>query len=549
MMICDPYGQCNSDPSNTHISVCPVAPGCNPAQSFVYTAPTIDEDHCATNTTYYLYDCSPPVSRRRPNPAILYYIELDNGSRCEEKKYQPSDLVASMATGWYNYQRPGGACGRNVTITALNGRTVTAMVVDECTAMAGCTAATSFYPPCSPKSLGATQGVWEALGYKISEGIIDITWEFERAGKRPRLKRTVAIASSVAAATAGIVLGFVLGVFAWRAARSRARDCEKESELGGMLPERFRHRKLCAATGDFGVGSKLGQGGSGSVFKGVLPDGRLVAVKRIGGSGKQFRAEVMAVGRIHHLNLVRLLGFCIKSPLHFLVYEFMPNGSLDSWIFGKGRYLDWSSRVSIAMDVARGLAYLHDSCREKIFHLDIKPQNILLDGKMRAKISDFGFAKIVDKDKSQTITVMRGTQGYMAPEWLHSTITDKTDVYSYGVVLIELVCCRRRMEELDQAIEGGEEETNYLAGVEDVEIQADCHNSLIDPRLRSDPSFVEVECQKILEIAVSCTQEEPWLRPSMGQVVKQLETLAELETTTLPRGFSVNLPTSPIQAR
>ncbi|XP_024519379.1 G-type lectin S-receptor-like serine/threonine-protein kinase SD2-5 [Selaginella moellendorffii] len=239
--------------------------------------------------------------------------------------------------------------------------------------MAGCTAATSFYPSCSPKSLGATQGVWEALGYKISEGIIDITWEFERAGKRPRLKRT-------------------------------------ESELGGMLPERFRHRKLCAATGDFGAGSKLGQGGSGSVFKGVLPDGRLVAVKRIGGSGKQFRAEVMAVGRIHHLNLVRLLWFCIKSPLHFLVYEFMPNGSLDSWIFGKGRYLDWSSRVSIAMDVARGLAYLHDSCREKIFHLDIKPQNILLDGKMRAKISDFGFAKIVDKDKSQTITGLHGAR-------------------------------------------------------------------------------------------------------------------------------------------
>ncbi|EFJ25978.1 hypothetical protein SELMODRAFT_17515, partial [Selaginella moellendorffii] len=177
-----------------------------------------------------------------------------------------------------------------------------------------------------------------------------------------------------------------------------------------------------------------GEGGFGTVFKGMLPSREIVAVKRIGGGSrqgdKQLKAEVMWIGSIHHLNLVKLVGFCLQSPPNVLVYA---NGLLDGWIFAKDKYLPWATRLSIVLNVTRRLAYLHDGCHKKVLHLDIKPQNILLDEKMNAKIADFGFSKLIDKDKTHVVTVMWGTVGYMAPKWLHSRVTDKTDVYSFGI--------------------------------------------------------------------------------------------------------------------
>lgn len=214
------------------------------------------------------------------------------------------------------------------------------------------------------------------------------------------------------------------------------------------MPRKFSFEELKVVTGDFS--SKIGEGASGTVFEGKIEDEN-IAVKRLDSVGRrkeEFLTEVQTIGSIHHVNLVRMIGFCGEKNHRLLVYEYMPNGSLDRWIFDEkdGRPLDWPTRHKIVYDIARGLCYLHEGCRQRIVHLDIKPQNILLDDQFNAKISDFGVAKLVDKDKSRVMTRMRGTPGYLAPEWLTSTITEKADVYSFGVAVLEIICGRRNLD-------------------------------------------------------------------------------------------------------
>ena len=145
---------------------------------------------------------------------------------------------------------------------------------------------------------------------------------------------------------------------------------------------------------------------------------------------------------------MRLIGFCVEKSYWLLVYEYMSNGSLDRWVFEKnlGILLDWQCRMKIVLDIARGLTYLHEECRQKIVHLDIKLQNILLDENFNAKVSDFGLSKLVDRDQSQVVTIMRGTLGYMAPEWLSPVITENVEIYNFGVVLLEILCGRRNID-------------------------------------------------------------------------------------------------------
>ena len=145
---------------------------------------------------------------------------------------------------------------------------------------------------------------------------------------------------------------------------------------------------------------------------------------------------------------MRLIGFCVEKSYWLLVYEYMSNGSLDRWVFDKnlGILLDWQCRMKIVLDIARGLTYLHEECRQKIVHLDIKLQNILLDENFNAKVSDFGLSKLVDRDQSQVVTIIRGTLGYMAPKWLSPVITENVEIYSFGVVLLEILCERRNID-------------------------------------------------------------------------------------------------------
>jgi serine/threonine protein kinase len=203
-----------------------------------------------------------------------------------------------------------------------------------------------------------------------------------------------------------------------------------------------------------GFKDKLGEGGFGTVFKGNLRSGPCVAIKMLGkskGNGQDFISEVATIGRIHHLNVVQLIGFCAEGSKRALIYEFMPNGSLDKFIFSKegSVNISYNQIFDISIGVARGIAYLHHGCEMKILHFDIKPHNILLDENFTPKVSDFGLAKLYPVENSIiTMTAARGTIGYMAPELFYQNIggvSYKADVYSFGMLLMEMANKRKNL--------------------------------------------------------------------------------------------------------
>jgi hypothetical protein len=317
--------------------------------------------------------------------------------------------------------------------------------------------------------------------------------------------------------------------------RKRLNWCgEASSGEGRVGVVAFRYADLGRATKNFS--EKLGAGGFGSVFKGVLGDLTAVAVKRLDGARqgeKQFRAEVGALGLIQHINLVKLIGFCCQGDRRLLVYEHMCNGSLDSHLFqSKATVLDWSTRYQIAIGVARGLSYLHQSCRECIIHCDIKPENVLLNESFVPKIADFGLASVVGRDFSRVLTTFRGTMGYLAPEWLSGVaITSKVDVYSFGMVLMEILSGRRNNASVVHT------SSNYCVAYFPVQAISKLHEgdveSLVDPELNGDFSFDEVE--RVCKVACWCIQDNESERPTMGEVVQVLEGLQELDMPPMPR--------------
>ncbi|GLU07095.1 hypothetical protein SLE2022_240690 [Rubroshorea leprosula] len=282
---------------------------------------------------------------------------------------------------------------------------------------------------------------------------------------------------------------------------------------------RFSYEELKDITNNFS--NKLGEGGFGCVFQGTLPGSTQVAVKCLDGFGpvkKSFIAEVETIGSIHHFNLVGLVGFCAEKVRMLLVYEYMCNGSLDQWIYCRDKLLvlGWQCRRKMIVDIAKGLAYLHEGCRQKIIHLDIKPQNILLDENFNAKVSDFGLSKLVGREQSQVVTTMRGTPGYMAPEWLNSVITEKVDVYSFGIVVLEILCGRKNV---DRSLP--EEDVHLVSlfkrKVEDGELL-----DLVD-KYNEEMQSHAAEVVEMMKVAACCLQVEYARRPSMSIVVNFLE--------------------------
>ncbi|KAJ0265454.1 G-type lectin S-receptor-like serine/threonine-protein kinase [Hirschfeldia incana] len=301
----------------------------------------------------------------------------------------------------------------------------------------------------------------------------------------------------------------------------------------------FSHRELQNATKNFS--EKLGGGGFGSVFKGALQDSSVIAVKRLEGISqgeKQFRTEVVTIGTIQHMNLVRLRGFCSEGNKKLLVYDYMPNGSLDSHLFvsqtaEEKTVLGWKLRYQIALGTARGLAYLHDECRDCIIHCDIKPENILLDSQFGPKVADFGLAKLVGRDFSRVLTTMRGTRGYLAPEWISGVaITAKADVYSYGMMLFEIVSGRRNTEQSENG------KVSFFPGVAaTVVTKGEDIRSLLDPRLLEGESVDTEELTRACKVACWCVQDEESHRPAMSQVVQILEGVLEVNTPPFPRSI------------
>uniref|UniRef100_A0ACD5ZPG2 Uncharacterized protein n=1 Tax=Avena sativa TaxID=4498 RepID=A0ACD5ZPG2_AVESA len=296
----------------------------------------------------------------------------------------------------------------------------------------------------------------------------------------------------------------------------------------------FSYKELQKATNCFQ--EELGSGGSGAVYKGVLDDERKVAVKKLNDvvQGEQeFRSELSVIGTIYHMNLVRIWGFCVERTHKLLVSEFIENGSLATVLFdyqSLSPVLQWGQRYNIALGVAKGLAYLHHECLEWIVHCDVKPENILLDKDFEPKIADFGLVKLLKRGSSaHVLSRVHGTRGYIAPEWaLDLPITGKADVYSYGVVLLELV---KGVRVSGWVVEGGEE----------VEMAVRCSTEILKEKLagkdqswllefvdyRLDGDFNYSEAIVMLEIAVSCLEEERSRRPGMGRVVETLLSLVE----------------------
>ncbi|KAL3509079.1 hypothetical protein ACH5RR_028480 [Cinchona calisaya] len=321
------------------------------------------------------------------------------------------------------------------------------------------------------------------------------------------------------------VIGSCLVIFRHRLKESNEIEGDFLDQVPGM-PTRYSYENLKAATEDFS--QKLGEGGFGSVYEGALNDGIKIAVKCLDGLGQvkdSFLVEVKTIGSIHHVNLVKLIGFCFEKSHRLLVYEYMANGSLDRWIFGgkQDHSLPWLTRKKIILDIAKGLAYLHEDCSQKIIHLDIKPQNILLDQHFNAKVSDFGLSKLIDKDQSRFVTTMRGTPGYLAPEWLNSEITEKVDVYSFGIVMLEILCGRKNLDWSKN------EEDRHLLNVFKRKAEEEKLQDLVDKKNEDMLIHVE-EAVEMMGIAAWCLQGNYTKRPSMSLVVKVLEGLVAAET-------------------
>ncbi|KAJ4828165.1 hypothetical protein Tsubulata_005043 [Turnera subulata] len=267
-------------------------------------------------------------------------------------------------------------------------------------------------------------------------------------------------------------------------------------------PIRFSAEQLILATGNFA--SLLGTGGFGAVYKGMFSDGTPVAVKVLHGSSdkkieEQFMAEVGTIGRVHHFNLVRLYGFCFERNMRALVYEYMSNGSLDRFLFHDNKIIGFEKLCEIAVGTAKGLAYLHEECQQRIVHYDIKPGNILLDEKFFPKVADFGLAKLCNRDNTHiTMTGGRGTPGYAAPElWMPYAITHKCDVYSFGMLLFEIIGRRRNLD------------TNL-------------------------PEKDREVAERFMKAALWCVQSRPESRPLMSTVVKMLEGSMEIPSPLNP---------------
>ncbi|GAB4861711.1 hypothetical protein Ancab_036964 [Ancistrocladus abbreviatus] len=315
----------------------------------------------------------------------------------------------------------------------------------------------------------------------------------------------------------------------------RRKKKEEESALSLTNLKAFTYKELHAATRGFS--EKLGHGGFGTVFQGILSDSSPVAVKRLerpGGGEKEFRAEVCTIGNVQHVNLVRLRGFCSENSHRLLVYDYMPNGPLSAYLKRDGQNLSWDVRFRIAIGTAKALAYLHEGCRDCIVHCDIKPENILLDYDYTPKVSDFGLAKLIGRDFSRVLATMRGTWGYVAPEWISGVaITPKADVYSYGMTLLELTGGRRNVEAPPSSGGGGGEDKWFFPPWAAKQIIEGNMAAVVDQRL--DGTYDKAEAERVAMVAVWCIQDEESARPSMGMVVKMLEGVVEVTVPPPPK--------------
>ncbi|KAM3197621.1 hypothetical protein ACQJBY_072972 [Aegilops geniculata] len=393
---------------------------------------------------------------------------------------------------------------------------------------------------CTAYSYGNNNcSVWHGklLGVNLNDGIEiyseDILYLRLAAEDMPRDKRkpNVKVVTAASISCFGLLMLMTLLVICRKKLRWSSSPLYGNHGPSGIIV--FTYTDLTRATKKFS--EKIGTGGFGSVYKGMLSDSTTIAVKRLDGTRqgeKQFRAEVSSIGLIQHVNLVKLIGFCCQGDNRLLVYEHMSNGSLDRHLFQSDAVvLNWETRYQIVLGVARGLFYLHQSCRKCIIHCDIKSENILLDASFSPKVADFGMAAFVGRNFSRVLTTFRGTIGYVAPEWLSGVaITQKVDVYSFGMLLFEIISGRRNSLEENS---GSCDLVEYFPIQVMSKLHGDDMQSLVDPRLQD--IFDLEQAERVCKVALWCIQDNESQRPTMGEVVQVLEGLTEIDLLPMPR--------------
>ncbi|XP_015875933.3 G-type lectin S-receptor-like serine/threonine-protein kinase LECRK3 [Ziziphus jujuba] len=395
----------------------------------------------------------------------------------------------------------------------------------NCLADCFCGAATYTNGDCHKKMLPLSNG-------RTESGVYGITMVKTRKARNSTLQppggypksenkdlSTLIIIGAVLLGSSVFLNIFSLQVMAVRFVKRKRRNIQP-LVLPGMDLQCFTYEEIKIVTDEFK--EEIGSGSFGRVFKGFLASGvgNYVAVKTfnsmVAEREQEFNAEVSAIGRTNHRNLIKLIGFCNEKQHRLLVYEFMSNGSLSNFLFGDSR-INWYDRIQIALEIARGLLYLHEGCSTPIIHCDIKPQNILLDDSFTAKISDFGLAKLLKIEQSRTMTGIRGTKGYVAPEWFRSKpITIKVDVYSYGILFLEIICSRKCFD-----TEAEDEHKMVLA-----DWAYDCYvERKLDQLMKDDKEAMEYleRVEKYVKIAIWCIQENPAQRPPMDRVIQMIE--------------------------
>ncbi|KAL4639019.1 hypothetical protein ACB092_03G187900 [Castanea dentata] len=424
------------------------------------------------------------------------------------------------------------------SVGSVNNGNVTVYGLAQCwefvngTACEDCLAnAVSNISSCTPKQEGRVLNTGCYLRYSTEKFYYNSTQPVRKSNQESKL--AIALAATSSALALLLVIATVIFIVRKNVLKRRG---ERE-QLGALLATvnnsklNYSYEVLEKATNYFHHSNKLGQGGSGSVYKGVLPDGKVVAIKRLFFNTRQwvdhFFNEVNLISDIHHKNLVKLLGCSIAGPESLLVYEYVPNQSLHDYFSAKRKFqlLKWEVRYKIILGTAKGLAYLHEELEMRIIHRDIKLSNILLEEDFTAKIADFGLARLFPEDKTHISTGIAGTLGYMAPEYvIRGMLTEKADVYSFGVLVIEVVSGKRNNNFSQYSYSILQMAWN-LYGIGRI-----CE--AVDPALEGQ--FQEEEASRLLQIGLLCVQASAELRPSMSTVVKMLSDNHEIPQPTHP---------------
>ncbi|KAL2324336.1 hypothetical protein Fmac_023394 [Flemingia macrophylla] len=376
-----------------------------------------------------------------------------------------------------------------------------------------------------PSCCGGKQGarvlfVMCSVRYELYR-FYNITSDSPSSGNNTPVLRIVLIVVSVVVA---IILFFCVCYFVLKRSRKKYRTLLRENfgeESATLESLQFSLTTIEAATKKFSCENKIGEGGFGVVYKGILPDKREIAVKKLSQSSGQgsieFKNEILLIAKLQHRNLVTLLGFCLEEREKMLIYEFVSNKSLDYFLFDphKSSQVNWSERFRIIEGIIQGILYLHEHSRLKVIHRDLKPSNILLDKNMNPKISDFGMARMVDINQNQgTTNRIVGTYGYMSPEYaMRGEFSEKSDVFSFGVIILEIISAKRN-------ISSGFSDHDDLLSYAWEQWRDQTPLNILDQSIRESCNHSDVI--KCIQIGLLCVQENPNDRPTMTQVVTYL---------------------------